>query len=84
VIIVASILFFRRGTFLTACGSLVALFALEWLVYSGKLPSSGIGLGSKGAIAVWFVSHSLGFLAVAYLGRPAFALAAEQGEGTGG
>ncbi len=68
VIIVASILFSRYGTFLTACGSLVALFVLEWLVYSGKLPSSGTGLGSKGAIAVWFVSHSLGFLAVAYLG----------------
>src|SRR5258708_36577361 len=37
------------------------------LVYVGKLPASGIALGSKGAIAVWFVSHGLGFLAGAYL-----------------
>src|SRR6266851_4754600 len=52
VIIVGSILFTRQGNFLTA---------------AGKLPTSGIALGSKGAIAVWFVSHGLGFLAVAYL-----------------
>src|SRR5438270_2092300 len=68
VIIVASILFSRRGTFITASGSLVMLFVLELLVYSGKLPYSGAGLGSKRAIAVWFVSYGLGFLAVAYLG----------------
>jgi two-component system sensor histidine kinase PilS (NtrC family) len=67
VIIVGSILFTRQGTFLTAAGSLAMLFALEMLVYVGKLPASGIALGSKGAIAVWFVSHGLGFLAVAYL-----------------
>src|SRR6267154_974199 len=67
VIIVGSILFTRQGTFLTAAGSLALLFALEMLVYVGKLPASGIALGSKGAIAVWFVSHGLGFLAVAYL-----------------
>jgi len=67
VIIVGSILFTRQGTFLTAAGSLALLFALEMLVYAGKLPASGIALGSKGAIAVWFVSHGLGFLAVAYL-----------------
>src|SRR5216684_5972288 len=67
VIIVGSILFTRQGTFLTAAGSLALLFALEMLVYVGKLPTSGIALGSKGAIAVWFVSHGLGFLAVAYL-----------------
>jgi two-component system sensor histidine kinase PilS (NtrC family) len=67
VIIVGSILFTRQGTFLTAAGSLALLFALEMLVYTGKIPASGIALGSKGAIAVWFVSHGLGFLAVAYL-----------------
>src|SRR5258705_6826191 len=37
------------------------------LAYTGKIPASGVALGSKGAIAVWFVSHGLGFLAVAYL-----------------
>src|ERR1700756_4128363 len=67
VIIVGSILFTRQGTFLTAAGSLALLFALEMLVYSGKIPAAGTALGSKGAIAVWFVSHGLGFLAVAYL-----------------
>src|SRR6202030_3931064 len=67
VIIVGSILFTRQGTFLTAAGSLALLFALEMLVYSGEIPAAGIALGSKGAIAVWFVSHGLGFLAVAYL-----------------
>src|SRR6201997_339302 len=67
VIIVGSILFTRQGTFLTAAGSLALLFALEMLVYTGKIPAAGTALGSKGAIAVWFVSHGLGFLAVAYL-----------------
>src|SRR6266404_1792900 len=67
VIIVGSILFTRQGTFLTAAGSLALLFALEMLVYTGKIPVAGAVLGSKGAIAVWFVSHGLGFLAVAYL-----------------
>src|SRR6266478_710402 len=67
VIIVGSILFSREGTFLTAGASLVLLFTLEMLAYTGKIPAAGTALGSKGAIAVWFVSHGLGFLAVAYL-----------------
>jgi two-component system sensor histidine kinase PilS (NtrC family) len=66
-IIVGSILFSRKGTFLTAGASLASLFVLEILVYAGKLPAAGATLGSKGAIAVWFVSHGLGFFAVAYL-----------------
>ena len=66
-IIVGSILFSRKGTFLTAGASLVSLFVLEILVYLRKLPPAGATLGSKGAIAVWFVSHGLGFFAVAYL-----------------
>jgi two-component system sensor histidine kinase PilS (NtrC family) len=66
-IIVGSILFSRKGTFLTAGASLVLLFVLEILAYAGKLPAAGATLGSKGAIAVWFVSHGLGFFAVAYL-----------------
>src|SRR5438874_1538250 len=67
VIIVGSILFTRQGTFLTAAGSLATHFAFVMLAYAGKIPSTGVALGSKGAIAVWFVSHGLGFLAVAYL-----------------
>jgi two-component system sensor histidine kinase PilS (NtrC family) len=66
-IIVASILFSRQGTFLTAGASLVFLSALEILAFLGKIPAAGVTLGSKGAIAVWCVTHGLGFLAVAYL-----------------
>lgn len=67
VIIVASILFTREWTFLTAAASLVLLFAMEMFVYAGRLPAAGATFASRGAIAVWFVSHGLGFLAVAYL-----------------
>ena len=67
VIIVASILFSRQGSFITATASLALLSALEVAAYLGKIPSATGTLGSKGAITVWFVSHALGFLAVAYL-----------------
>jgi len=67
VIIVASILFTRAGTFLTATAGLVLLWSLEILGYAGKIPTFTGTLGSKGAIAVWCVSHGLGFFAVAYL-----------------
>src|SRR5215469_6492726 len=66
-IIVASILFSRRGTFITAGVSLILLWSLEILAYAGKIPTVTGTLGSKGAIAVWCVSHGLGFLTVAYL-----------------
>jgi len=66
-IIVGSILFSRQGTFFTAASSLALLFTLEILAYTETIPAAGTALGSKGAIAVWFVSHGLGFLAVAYL-----------------
>src|SRR5262245_48355352 len=39
VIIVASILFARRGTFVTAGVSLILLWALEILAYVGKIPT---------------------------------------------
>ncbi|HVO57080.1 MAG TPA: ATP-binding protein [Dongiaceae bacterium] len=67
VIIVSSILFDRRGSFLSAAASLVALSVLEILAYTGRIPSPGSTLGSAGAIALWCVSHGLGFVAVAYL-----------------
>ena len=44
IIIVGSILFSRQGTFLTAAASLVALFALEMLVFTGKIPPAGAPL----------------------------------------
>src|SRR6516225_5853176 len=67
VIIIASILFSRSGTFLTATAGLVLLWSLEILGYAGKIPTVTGTLGSQGAIAVWCVSHGLGFFAVAYL-----------------
>ena len=67
VIIVASIMFSRQGSFITAAAGLVLLSALEITAYLGKIPTATGALSSKGAITVWFVSHALGFLAVAYL-----------------
>ena len=67
-IIVASVLFSRRGTFLTAGISLILLWSLEILAYSGKIPTLTGTFASPAAIAVWCVSHGLGFFAVAYLG----------------
>lgn len=67
VIIVASIMFSRQGSFITAAAGLVLLTALEITAYLGKIPTATGALSSKGAITVWFVSHALGFLAVAYL-----------------
>src|SRR5262249_14186081 len=67
VIIVASILFSRQGTFLTAGASLLLLWSLEILAYAGRIPTLTGTLGSKGAIAVWCVSHGLGLFAVGYL-----------------
>jgi len=67
VIIIASILFSRQGSFLVAVACLVALSTLEIFAYAGKIPFVGVTLGSVAAIALWCVSHGLGFLAVAYL-----------------
>jgi len=66
-IIVASILFSRQGTFVTAAISLALLWSLEILAYSGIIPSLTGTFASKAAVVVWCVSHGLGFLAVAYL-----------------
>src|SRR5499433_1141781 len=67
-IIVASVVFSRRGTFITAGISLILLWSLEILVYAGKIPAFTGTFASKAAVAVWCVSHGLGFFAVAYLG----------------
>jgi two-component system sensor histidine kinase PilS (NtrC family) len=67
-IIVASVLFSRRGTFITAGLSLILLWSLEILAYAGKIPTFTGTFATKAAVAVWCVSHGLGFFAVAYLG----------------
>jgi two-component system sensor histidine kinase PilS (NtrC family) len=46
VIIIASILFSRQGSFLVAVACLVALSTLEIFAYAGKIPFVGVTLGS--------------------------------------
>lgn len=66
-IIVASILFSRRGTFLTAGLGFVLLAGVVELVFFGRLPRTATSLPSVSAMQTWVVSNLLAFLAVAYL-----------------
>jgi two-component system, NtrC family, sensor histidine kinase PilS len=68
VIIVATILFSRRAAYTAAVLCLFLLGGVTMLVYSGKLPISSITSPSASGIRIWFLSNSLGFLVVAYLG----------------
>ena len=67
VIIVASILFSRQLTFLTALFCLSSLALTTALVYSGKIPRTSIAAPTFETIRLWFLSNTFGFLAVAYL-----------------
>jgi two-component system, NtrC family, sensor histidine kinase PilS len=67
VIIVASILFSRQLTFLTALFCLSSLALTTALVYSGKIPRTSVAAPTFDTIRVWFLSNTFGFLAVAYL-----------------
>jgi two-component system, NtrC family, sensor histidine kinase PilS len=67
VIIVASILFSRNAAFLTAAMCLIFLGGLTALAGAGKIPFSSATIPSPDALRNWFLSNSLGFLAVAYL-----------------
>jgi two-component system sensor histidine kinase PilS (NtrC family) len=67
VIIVASILFSRQLSFLTALFCLSSLALTMALVYSGKIPRTSIAAPTFDNVRVWFLSNSFGFLAVAYL-----------------
>jgi two-component system sensor histidine kinase PilS (NtrC family) len=67
VIIVASILFSRQLSFLTALFCLSSLAFTTALVYSGKIPRTSVAAPSFENIRLWFLSNSFGFLAVAYL-----------------
>jgi two-component system sensor histidine kinase PilS (NtrC family) len=67
VIIVASILFSRQLTFLTALFCLSSLALATALVYSGKIPRTSVAAPTLDTIRVWFLSNTFGFLAVAYL-----------------
>ena len=67
VIIVASILFSRQLTFLTALFCLSSLALTTALVYSGRIPRTSIAAPTFETIRLWFLSNTFGFLAVAYL-----------------
>jgi len=67
VILVASILFSRQLTFLTALFCLSSLGLTLALVYSGKIPRTSVAAPTFENIRLWFLWNTLGFLSVAYL-----------------
>jgi two-component system, NtrC family, sensor histidine kinase PilS len=67
VIIVASIIFSRQLTFLTALFCLSSLALTTALVYAGKIPRTSVAAPTFETVRLWFLTSSFGFLAVAYL-----------------
>jgi two-component system sensor histidine kinase PilS (NtrC family) len=67
VIIVASILFSRRSTFLVAGLSFVMLGGMVELIYYGVLPRTAVAMPGSKAMQIWILSNLFAFLAVAYL-----------------
>jgi two-component system sensor histidine kinase PilS (NtrC family) len=67
VIIVASILFSRRGAFVTAVACLGILGGMTALASAGKIPRTASTILSTEGLRIWFLSNLFGFLAVAYL-----------------
>ena len=68
VILMASILFSRRGTFVVAGFSFVLLGFIIELAYYGVIPRTSISTPSARALESWLGSNLFAFLAVAYLG----------------
>ncbi len=66
-IIVASILFSRRGTFLTAGFSFVLLAGMVELVYYDKLARTSEAVPTAHGLQTWVFSNLVAFMAVAYL-----------------
>jgi hypothetical protein len=67
VIIVASVLLSRQAAFATAAACLMALALLTELVHLGKIPQTSLSAPTLDSLRMWFLSNSLGFLAIAYL-----------------
>src|SRR5712692_8451578 len=67
VIIVASILFSRRGAFAAAAACLGILGGLTALASAGKIPRTASIAPTVEGLRTWFLSNLFGFLAVAYL-----------------
>ena len=66
-IIVASILFSRRSTFLVAGLSFVLLGSMVELVYYNILPRTAAAMPGDKPLQTWILSNLFAFLAVAYL-----------------
>lgn len=67
VVIVASILFSRRGPFLTAGFSFVLLGGMVELTYYGRLPQTAANVPTAHELQTFVFSNLLAFMAVAYL-----------------
>jgi two-component system, NtrC family, sensor histidine kinase PilS len=68
VILMASILFSRRGTFVVAGFSFALLGCIVELGYYEVIPRTSISAPSERALEFWLGSNLFAFLAVAYLG----------------
>jgi two-component system, NtrC family, sensor histidine kinase PilS len=66
-IIVASILFSRRATFLVAGLSFVLLGGMVELVYYNVLPRTAVSMPGSKSLQTWILSNLFAFLTVAYL-----------------
>jgi len=67
-ILMASVLFERRGVFLAAGGAFALLGTLVELAEYGLIPRTSLATPTARALEFWVLSNLLGFLAVAYLG----------------
>ncbi len=67
-ILMGSILFSRRGTFLVAGFSFVLLGCITEITYYGIIPRTAISTPSPRALESWLGSNLFAFFAVAYLG----------------
>lgn len=67
-ILMASVLFERRGVFLAAGGAFALLGALVECTEYGLIPRTSLATPTARALEFWVFSNLIGFLAVAYLG----------------
>jgi two-component system sensor histidine kinase PilS (NtrC family) len=67
-ILMASVLFSRRATFLVAGCSFVLLGCVVELAYYGLIPRAAISTPTPRALESWLASNLFAFFAVAYLG----------------
>ncbi len=66
-IIIAGILFARRGAFLIAGLSFVMLGTLVELTYYDRIPRTAVAIPTAAALQTWLVTNLFYFVAVAYL-----------------